>query len=437
VCGLVGIVAKTNNGFYSNQADLFEEMLYADALRGMDSTGVFGVSHKNQVDVLKQAVDPGLLFRTKGWKDWKSDVDRKQTILIGHNRKATVGEVVSKTAHPFVEGNITFVHNGFIQNHKQLDDTALVDSQAAARYINTKKDEVEAMKGIFGAYAMIWYNHEKKKLYLTRNTERPLFVCESNDFLFIASEDDMLKWLLNRNHQHTNLPRIVKPNTLIEISLHPYRWEEKSLVNEKPLIPSKHVMGDEFEVEGANDHPLPELERIKRASAEAWKEEDKRKEAAGLGQATKVKELFKLYPQGSIMLFQPNGFSEIKEKNVTTKIQVNGEAWVPGKPPYPALWVLEKKDDKEIYINNEVPLIATIAAIHRKNDAITFALHNVKKGTEILKDHIGNKVSYLEWQLLCENMPCSLCKSTLNSFVRNASPLMLKHLMYLGRPIVN
>ena len=43
MCGIVGIATKQNNGFTSAEGDMFRDMLYLDAFRGWDSTGVFGV----------------------------------------------------------------------------------------------------------------------------------------------------------------------------------------------------------------------------------------------------------------------------------------------------------------------------------------------------------------------------------------------------------
>src|SRR5438876_957633 len=110
MCGIVGVVSK-DGGMYSLQKDIFEEMLYADALRGMDSTGVFSVTRKNQVKVVKQAVEPGLFLKTKSYASFKDGLNSKTQFMVGHNRKATVGDVVSKNAHPFVKDGIVLVHN--------------------------------------------------------------------------------------------------------------------------------------------------------------------------------------------------------------------------------------------------------------------------------------------------------------------------------------
>ena len=56
MCGLVALIAKRQAGFFSPDQDIFKQMLYADAVRGWDATGVFGVTKGGNIDVKKQAV---------------------------------------------------------------------------------------------------------------------------------------------------------------------------------------------------------------------------------------------------------------------------------------------------------------------------------------------------------------------------------------------
>jgi glucosamine 6-phosphate synthetase-like amidotransferase/phosphosugar isomerase protein len=39
MCGIVGMVVKPNNGFSVKTENVFNQLLYADAVRGEDSTG--------------------------------------------------------------------------------------------------------------------------------------------------------------------------------------------------------------------------------------------------------------------------------------------------------------------------------------------------------------------------------------------------------------
>src|SRR5688500_12478979 len=99
MCGIVGIIAKSNAGFYNDQADLLEQMLLCDTLRGPDSTGVFGVTKNGNVSILKAAV-PGYDFiKTPEFRNFRGNMIQRYTAVIGHNRKATKGSVKPENAH--------------------------------------------------------------------------------------------------------------------------------------------------------------------------------------------------------------------------------------------------------------------------------------------------------------------------------------------------
>ena len=59
MCGIVGIISKQTSGFRHKDTDLFKQMLYADALRGFDSTGIFGVNKYGNLKMIKAAKDAG------------------------------------------------------------------------------------------------------------------------------------------------------------------------------------------------------------------------------------------------------------------------------------------------------------------------------------------------------------------------------------------
>ena len=98
MCGLVGILTKRTNGFFSAEADAFQQMLYADAVRGHDATGVFGVTKEGNVDIKKQAAAASIFvsstefssFKAKivpAYRDWETD--RKSTRLnSSHSAKS-------------------------------------------------------------------------------------------------------------------------------------------------------------------------------------------------------------------------------------------------------------------------------------------------------------------------------------------------------------
>lgn len=206
MCGIVGMVIKGTTGFTRNHEDVFDQLLFANTLRGDDSTGVIAIEKDTTFHIAKDA--------SPGW--WFIDQFRKSKIskdmwtygkaIIGHNRKKTIGSVSDETAHPFVIGDdFAMVHNGTLYNHKALANTE-VDSQALAQVLSEafhKPDYKEALEDtlgkVSGAYAVAIYDQRHNKVRLLRNKDRPLCLVETPQAFYFASEGPMLFWVLNRN----------------------------------------------------------------------------------------------------------------------------------------------------------------------------------------------------------------------------------------------
>lgn len=198
MCGIVCLISKTTTKFNKNDVNLFTNLLIADTIRGKDSTGVFGITEKNNLDLLK-AKQPGYNFtEQKSYKDFEDKALFRYKILVGHNRSATKGTITDENSHPFIKDHICLVHNGTLWNHKQLADVA-VDSEAITYALVNEKPE-NLIPELNGAFALIWYNAKEKKLYLTRNKERPLWIIQTPTIDIIGSEPGMLEWLYNRTY---------------------------------------------------------------------------------------------------------------------------------------------------------------------------------------------------------------------------------------------
>ena len=213
MCGIVGMIAKTQQGFNYSEMELFQSMLISDSIRGEDSTGVFGVYKNKQARTLKVAAEPHNLFRCDEWSEFRAKAISSMNVIIGHNRYATRGAVNSVNAHPFSEGKICLVHNGTLNNQKDFNKEVEVDSHAIAHAFN-ERPAAEVLSEIDGAFAFIWYNRETGKLNITRNSDRPLAYIETANNIYIASEGDMLNWLVNRKSTTNYQARLFKTNTI-------------------------------------------------------------------------------------------------------------------------------------------------------------------------------------------------------------------------------
>ena len=227
MCGLVCIMSKqASTGFLYKDKTIFLQMLISDMFRGMDSTGTFAVNKHGNLKMVKDASPAPFFINKKESNTYFNDFISDYHIVVGHNRKATMGATVSENAHPFIEGNICLVHNGTLQNHYKLANRT-VDSNAIAAHIE-EHGYKSLLKNIEGAYALIWYNAAEKTLYFTRNAERPLYLVETSERIFLASESKMLDWILDRNDVTKYTIQNVPTDKVFKFSLETRKLEAES-----------------------------------------------------------------------------------------------------------------------------------------------------------------------------------------------------------------
>lgn len=210
MCGIVGMVAKRRSGFFSPMDKVFNNLLYIDALRGEDAAGVFSVDRDGDVAVLKEEGHVVNFLVAKEYKKFQDNITKDAIIAIGHNRKATQGAINDANAHPFVVKNeFVLVHNGTLSYHTNLNETAEVDSEVLAKYLHreTPKEEdlldsdawSKVFDKVYGAYALIWYDQRYHKLFVIRNSQRPLVIAETADAFVFASEGSFIAAAANRH----------------------------------------------------------------------------------------------------------------------------------------------------------------------------------------------------------------------------------------------
>lgn len=421
MCGIVAIIARNKTGFYAQQADIFEEMLYASGLRGMDSTGVFSVSQKNQITIAKQAANPGIFIQTDSFKKFKSDMVSKGRIIVGHNRAATSGDITSKNAHPFMDRQIVLVHNGNISNAKALNKEVEVDSQSIITALADAATPIEGINKLFGAWAIVWYNREKKKLYFSRNKERPLYKLIAKDFIYLASEEKMLDWILERNFEFPEEEiKEVEPNVLYELTLNPYKIIETSIEKRSPIALPSATASDVYFEPAMNEESITHIKDIvatnlRDADAQTELGRARAKAAAEklfMDPQERVLSFMKMYPEGSKVLFKPDRLIPLGQNQKQWEIQ--GRAWLPGSDVIPAFYVTDAKEDKEEYIDPIMPLVGTASTVQRRDKDIKMSLRNVHlPNTHFLT---LNNVWFgaEEWAEVCNRNSCDLCAKDLN-----------------------
>lgn len=212
------MIARTTSGFLHADLQAFEQMLVINTVRGKDSVGCFTKFGNGDVRAIKHGSHPFNLMRSDEWKEFRQSVLNRGKFLIGHNRAATMGQVNTENSHPFVEDHIILVHNGTLRSQTNLTaKSTQVDSNAIAHALVEEQDDPRrVLDRIDGAFALIWYDSKKDKLYAARNEERPLVLIESARHFVLSSETWIAAYPMARNNLEVKEVTNIPPNVLYE-----------------------------------------------------------------------------------------------------------------------------------------------------------------------------------------------------------------------------
>ena len=197
MCGIVGYIGK------KSAVDILLDGLTNLEYRGYDSAGV-AVNVEGQVELYKAE---GKLQNLKDVVEKSKSHIEKSTIGIGHIRWATHGAPTTANAHPHSCncGKVAVVHNGIIENYKELreqlekqgcvfrsqTDTETVAHLVASKYALTK-DLTEAVRlatqEIEGAYALCVIHQDVKDTIVATRRNAPLLVGIGENEFYLASD---------------------------------------------------------------------------------------------------------------------------------------------------------------------------------------------------------------------------------------------------------
>lgn len=189
MCGIIGYIGK------NNPIDILINGLKKLEYRGYDSAGI--ALKGNDIQVIKSV---GKISNLEDKINNTKLID--SNIGIAHTRWATHGEPNEINAHPHTIGKITLVHNGIIENAKELKedlekkgvkfntstDTEVIAGLIDYYYKGNMKEAIEnAIKELKGSYALAIINEDEDKLYAVR-CESPLILGISEDGYFVTSD---------------------------------------------------------------------------------------------------------------------------------------------------------------------------------------------------------------------------------------------------------
>lgn len=189
MCGIVGYTGKRN------AKDVLITCLRMLEYRGYDSAGI-AVVENNKVRVIKSVGKIDNLEQSVSRYDLSTS-----TIGIGHTRWATHGKVTLENAHPHKVGKVTLVHNGVIENYKEIDEKlkkyefkSETDSERVCALIDSfynGHNEIEAIKKatslLKGSYALGIIFEGNNKLYGIKK-DTPLVLGIGTNEYFLASD---------------------------------------------------------------------------------------------------------------------------------------------------------------------------------------------------------------------------------------------------------
>ena len=197
MCGIVGYIGN------KTAVDILVEGLTSLEYRGYDSSGV-ALNIDGKVQLFKAQ---GKLQNLRNIVEKNYAEVSKSTIGIGHIRWATHGVPSVTNAHPHTCncGRVAVVHNGIIENYKELrvkleaqgctfrsqTDTETVAHLVASKYAQTK-DLTEAVRlatlEIEGAYALAVIHQDVKDTIVATRRNAPLVIGFGEGENFVASD---------------------------------------------------------------------------------------------------------------------------------------------------------------------------------------------------------------------------------------------------------
>lgn len=191
MCGIVG---------YTGEREAVELLLGSLEMlehRGYDSVGIGCIEAETNVACIQKCVG-----RVRDLRKECEEHPVQSTCGIGHTRWATHGGVYQKNAHPHQCGNVTLVHNGIVENYRELTEdyelqeklqsetdtevvAALLDMFYEGDAFLAIKQTVRKLKGTFALVMM--FRDQPGVIYAIRNVS-PIVAAACEGGMMLASD---------------------------------------------------------------------------------------------------------------------------------------------------------------------------------------------------------------------------------------------------------
>ncbi len=197
MCGIVGIIGERN------AQDFLISGLKRLEYRGYDSAGIVTLNKEGTATLLKAK------GKISNLEEKVSKNKCADEIGIGHTRWATHGEPSETNAHPHRAGKIYLVHNGIIENYKELKETlksshtfvSETDTEVLAALIDSFYQDgkhplsnavVQALKLVRGTYGIAVISENTPDEIVVARSGSPLVIGIGTNETLVASDASAL-----------------------------------------------------------------------------------------------------------------------------------------------------------------------------------------------------------------------------------------------------
>ncbi len=268
MCGIVGYTGE------NDCVDILLSTLSKLEYRGYDSAGI-AVFEEGKISIEKTQ---GRLTNLRERLE-KREYKLKGSCGIGHTRWATHGEPSDVNSHPHGNERVTIVHNGIIENYKEIKaflETAgyvfesQTDTETVAKLLDYYYDKepleaiIKVMAEIKGSYALgIMFRDYPDKIYAIRK-DSPLIIGVNDNEKFIASDIwAILKYTRNYYLLESNEIAIIEPMDVKILDIHKRIIEKEMLVADWDANAAKKGGFEHFMLKEIYEQPGAILTTIK------------------------------------------------------------------------------------------------------------------------------------------------------------------------------
>lgn len=219
MCGILGIAVNPGVApvwLHSQLPEVLTRLMIANNDRGGDSYGMVTIPLKpgiaasaiRRVGKFPKEIEDGSVIEP--WYKEITTIERHlaegtPVVVMGHNRKATHGEITQRNAMPFVFGEpnkdekwIAGIHNGVINkyaeiaDHLKIEELMEVDSEVIFRAVSKGPvDEALSYVSGGGSSSIVYMHNELDKLYFFRDSNPLYYMHREGALVWSSSERDL------------------------------------------------------------------------------------------------------------------------------------------------------------------------------------------------------------------------------------------------------